>query len=63
LFHSISAVYYEKHGKYDECFKNGIYSEKMRPMMEQHMGANQRTLVSIIKEWPFGEKYANIIEV
>lgn len=58
-FHAASVVYREKNGPYKECFKNGIYSENMRPIFEQFYSANADLLTEIAAEWNLTPKLNN----
>jgi Ecdysteroid kinase-like family len=62
-WHAASAVLYERNGPYDECFKEGVYSEKIRPMMEGYLVEQQKVILPIVEAWPFGKKYSEKIKV
>ncbi|XP_059620938.1 uncharacterized protein LOC132264676 [Phlebotomus argentipes] len=60
-FHAASVVYREKNGPYKECFKNGIYSENMRPMFKQFFEANAKLFMEVSEEWGLTPKFRQLM--
>uniref|UniRef100_A0A1L8DYN9 Putative ecdysteroid kinase n=1 Tax=Nyssomyia neivai TaxID=330878 RepID=A0A1L8DYN9_9DIPT len=60
-FHAASVVYREKNGPYKDCFKEGIYSEKMKPMFEQFYQASQQLFVDVAAKWNLTPKFTNTL--
>ncbi|XP_055688311.1 uncharacterized protein LOC129792918 [Lutzomyia longipalpis] len=60
-FHAASVVYREKHGPYKECFQEGIYSEKMKPIFEQFYAASEQLFRDAAKTWNLSEKFTNVM--
>ncbi|GAB0088769.1 hypothetical protein DMENIID0001_032330 [Sergentomyia squamirostris] len=61
-FHAASVLYYEKNGPFKECFKDGIYSEKMRPVFEQFYEANLKLFTEVIATYDVTPKFGEMMK-
>ncbi|XP_055605525.1 uncharacterized protein LOC129753705 [Uranotaenia lowii] len=61
--HAASAVYRETSGEpFPEIFNHGNYNENMKPMMEQQMKSVGPSFDKILRTWPNGDWYADMME-
>lgn len=56
-FHAASAVLRENNGPYRDILLQGMFNEKMKPMMEVHFNANLVMLRENVQKFTNGEKY------
>lgn len=51
-FHASSAIYYEKHGKFDEKFSRGVYNHGMQTIFDESYDYNFSFIVdNIFSTW------------
>ncbi|XP_058454347.1 uncharacterized protein LOC131432223 [Malaya genurostris] len=60
-FHAGSAMYYELNGKYSDKFKEGMYSERSEPMFAEHSKTQMETVTKVVRTWPNGDFYADLM--
>lgn len=56
-FHAASAVYHELNGEYSEALRQGMFNEKMKPVMDTYFTTNLSMLRDGVGKLKEGERY------
>lgn len=56
-FHAASAVLEENNGPYSAALNQGMYDEKLKPMMESYFNNNMTVIKETIQTFKNGERY------
>lgn len=56
-FHAASAVLYENNGPYSDALLQGMYNEKLKPMMDTYFNSNMIIMKDSIQTFPNGDRY------
>lgn len=56
-FHAASAVFQENNGPYSDTLLEGMYNDKLKPMMETYFNSNLNLLKEVVGTFPNGDRY------
>lgn len=56
-FHAASAVLQENNGPYSDSLSEGMYNDKLKPMMDTYFNSNLVVMKESIKSFVNGERY------